>query len=237
MRRFLLSTALIFVLTFSLGHFISPLFENKIYDQKIRSIGRLIDAPVILVEMDQESLDFYSKNFNIPCPWPRSLYARAIDFLTSAGVRAIGLDMIFSENSAYSGEDEALAAAMKRAGNVFMPLFFSDNGTAASGLARFALQTDPGFPRLPVKKGTKSLPVPQLFAALRGGGNAFFVQDRDGIFRRFQHFIHSQGRVYPSFSLALALFVDPQLKIVQIPFADDGGLNLKFYKRGQLPAL
>jgi adenylate cyclase len=232
LRRFLLSTALIFVLTFCLGHFVSPLFENKIYDQKIRIFSRHIDAPVILVELDQESLDFYSKTFNIPWPWPRSLYARAIDFLAAAEVKAVALDMVFSEPSPYGGEDEQLAAAIKKAGNVFFPLFFSDNDAAAIDLARFALRADPGFSRLPVKKGTKSVPVPQLLAALRGSGNVAENPDRDGVYRRLHHFIRNSGRVYPSFSLALALFVDPKLKITQIPFAGDGGLNLKFYFRG-----
>jgi adenylate cyclase len=232
LRRFLLSTALIFVLTFSLGLFVTPLFEKKIYDQKIRIFSRHIDAPVILVELDQESLDFYSKNFNISWPWPRSLYAKAIDFLTAAKGKAVGLDMIFSEASPYGGEDELLAAAINKAGNVFMPLFFSGNDIPGTDLFRFALQADPGFSRLPVKKGIKSVPVPQILAALHGSGNAFFASDRDGVFRRFQHFIHCQRRVYPSFSLALALFVDPKIKMEQIPFSKDGGLNLKFYSKG-----
>ena len=56
---------------------------------------------------------------------------------------------------------------------------------------------------------------------------------RDGIYRRLHHFIRLPADAFiPSFSLALALFVDPELKIGQIPFADDGGLNLKFYSRG-----
>lgn len=232
MRRYLLSTALIFVITFSLGHLVLPLFENKIYDQKIRIFSRRINAPVILVELDQESLDFYSKTFNIPWPWPRSLYAKAIDFLTAAKVKAIGLDMIFSEPNLYAGEDEQLAAAIKKAGNVFMPLFFSDNDTVATDLARFALQADPGFSRLSVKKGVKSVPVPQILAALRGSGNVAENSERDGVYRRLHHFSIHHGRVYPSFSLALALFVDPKLKIKQIPFAVDGGLNLKFYSKG-----
>ena len=231
MRRTLLSTALIFILVFSLGYFISPLFEKKIYDQKTRLFSRHIAAPVILVEIDQESLDLYRESRNIPWPWPRSLYAKALDFLNSAGVKAVGLDMIFSEPNPYAGEDELLSAAMKKAGNVFMPLFFTDNDTAATGINRFALRTDPAISRLPLKKGTKSSPIAQILAALRGSGNAFFVPDRDSIFRRLKHFIACQGRVYPSFSLALALFVDPDLKIEQIPFAADGGLNLKFYSR------
>jgi adenylate cyclase len=232
LRRYLLSTALIFILTISLGYLLTYLFENKIYDQKIRFFSRHIDAPVILVEIDQESLDFYQKNFNISWLWPRSLYAKAIDFLTSSGVKAVGLDMIFSEANSYAGEDEQLAAALKKAGNVFMPLFFSDNGNSATDLARFALQTDTGFTRLPVKKGTKSIPVPQILAALRGSGNAFFAQDRDSVFRRLKHFSSCQGRVYPSFSLALALYADSKMRIEQIPFDQDGGLNLKFYSRG-----
>jgi adenylate cyclase len=231
LRRYLLSTALIFILTISLGYFSASLFEKKIYDQKIRIFSRHIDAPVILVEIDQESLDFYSKNFNISWPWPRSLYAKAIDFLAAAGAKAVGLDMIFSEANLYAGEDERLAAAMKKAGNVFMPLFFADSGTVSTDLTRFALHADPSFLRLPDKKGTKSVPVRELLAALRGSGNAFFIPDRDSIFRSLKHFIGCQGRVYPSFPLALALYVDPKLPMDQIPFTADGELNLKFYSR------
>jgi adenylate cyclase len=231
LRRYLLSSALIVVLTVSLGFLISSMFENRIYDQKVRFFSRHIDAPVVLVEIDQESLDFYSRRFSISWPWPRSLYARAVDFLAAAGVKAIGLDMIFSEDGLYGGEDEQLAASMKKAGNVFMPLFFADSGKDADDTARFALPIDPGLTRLPAKKGTKSRPIPQLIAALRGSGNAFFVPDRDGVFRKLKHFIACQGRVYPSFSLALASYADPGLRLAQVPFASDGGLELKFYSR------
>jgi adenylate cyclase len=232
LRRYLLSTALLFIFTFGLGHVITPLYEKKIYDQKIRIFSRQFESPVILVEIDQESLDFYSKNFNLPWPWPRSLYAKAIDFLALAGARAVALDMVFSEPSPYAGEDDQLAAAIKKAGFVFIPLFFSDNDAGAIDLARFALRTDPGSFRIPVKKGTKSLPLPQLLAELRGSGNIAENPDQDGIYRRLHHFIRLGSHVYPSFSLSLALFVDPKLKISQIPFAGDGGLNLKFYSRG-----
>ncbi len=214
-----------------LGLSLAPLFEKKIYDQKVRVFCRANTAPVVLVEIDQESFDFYSRNFNIPWPWPRSLYGRAIDFLSSAGAKAIALDMIYSEPSPYGGEDEQLAAAIKKAGNVFIPLFFSDNNTAAIDLTRFALKADPGFSRLPVRKGVESVPVPQLFAALSNSGNIAENPDRDGIYRRLHHFVRSHGRLYPSFSMALALFAEPKLKMSQIPFANDGGLNLKFYTR------
>jgi adenylate cyclase len=231
LKRFWLSTALLFVFTFILGSIVSSLFENKIYDQKIRSFSRANAAPIVLVEIDKESLSFYDKNFNISWPWPRGLYARAIDFLTAAGAKAVALDMIFSEPSLYGGEDELLAAAMNKSGRVFMPLFFSKGEGAVADLDKFALNEELPLSRLPVKEGDVLLPVPLLSAPLRGGGNGSEDPDQDGIYRRLHHFFRSHGRVYPSFSLALALFANPQLSLAEIPFAADSGLNLKFYKK------
>jgi adenylate cyclase len=231
LKRFWLSTALLFVFTFILGSIVSSLFENKIYDQKIRSFSRANAAPIVLVEIDKESLSFYDKNFNISWPWPRGLYARAIDFLTAAGAKAVALDMIFSEPSLYGGEDELLAAAMNKSGRVFMPLFFSKGEGGVADLDKFALNEELPLSRLPVKEGDVLLPVPLLSAPLRGGGNGSEDPDQDGIYRRLHHFFRSHGRVYPSFSLALALFANPQLSLAEIPFAADSGLNLKFYKK------
>jgi adenylate cyclase len=93
------------------------------------------------------------------------------------------------------------------------------------------MHSDPGLSGLLARTGTKSLPVPQLLAVLRGSGNVAENPDQDGIYRGLHHFMRSDGRVYPSFSLALAMFADLGLSIKQIPFAGDGRLNLKFYAR------
>jgi len=231
LKRFLVSTALIFAFTFILGSIASYLFEKKIYDQKIRISSRSSAAPIVLVEIDKESLAFYEKYFNIPWPWPRGLYARAIEFLTSAGAKAVALDMIFSEPSLYGGEDELLAAAMKKSGRVFMPLFFSNGEGVVEDLKKFVLNEPPPLSRLPAKEGDVLLPVPMIRATLRGGGNASTAPDRDGVYRSLRHFVCRGGRVYPSFALALARFADPQLSLAKIPFAANGGLNLRFYNK------
>jgi adenylate cyclase len=230
LKRFLISTALVFAFTLVAGSMLSSLFEKKIYDQKARLSSRPCAAPVILVEIDQESIDFYNRNFQTPWPWPRSFYARAIDFLAGAGARAVAVDMIFSEPSLYGGEDEWLAASMKRSGRVFMPLFFLGQPGPSAGLERFALKTAPALARLPVRDGKVLQPLPMLGRELRGAGNAQAAPDGDRIYRRLRHFVAHGGRVYPSFSLALALFADPGLSLAEIPFAADGGLNLKFYR-------
>ncbi len=232
MKRFWLSTALLFACTLALGSILSSLFEKKIYDVKARLFARPASAPIVLVEIDQESIDFYSQNANLPWPWPRSLYARAIDFLDAAGARVVGLDMVFSEPSPYGGEDDWLAASMRRSGRVFLPLFFSDKQGSAAHVERFALPFAPPLRRLPAREGKVTLPVPPIQAAMRGGGNALDAPDRDNVYRRLKHFVVRRGRVFPSFSLALASFADPGLQLDHVPFAADGSLQLKFPSKG-----
>ena len=231
MKRFWLSTALAFAFTFALGHLLSHLFEAKIYDQKIRLFSPSAPPAVILAKIDQGSIDYYSRNAGISWPWPRSLYARAIDYLAGAGARAVVVDMIFSEPSPYGGEDEWLAASIRKAGRVFLPLFFLVGEGTAEGVERFALRSAPPLSRLPVREGKVQQPLPLLRDAARGGGNAQADPERDHVYRRMQHFIRRGGRVYPSLALAVAMYSEPGLALEKVPFAADGGLNLKFYRR------
>ncbi|MBN2345222.1 MAG: adenylate/guanylate cyclase domain-containing protein [Candidatus Aminicenantes bacterium] len=232
MKRFGPSTALIAAFTFLAGSIASALFEKSIYDQKARLFAGPVAAPVALVEIDQESIDFYSRQFNISWPWPRSLYARAVDYLAGAGARAIALDMVFSEPGLYGGEDEWLAASVKRAGNVFMPFFFLDQEGAGAVSGRFALAQPPPLDVVPAREGKVTMPLPEITAVLRGGGNAAASPDSDHVFRRLCHFVRHGGHVFPSFSLAVARFADPTLSPEEVPFAADGGMNLKFYRKG-----
>jgi adenylate cyclase len=231
LKRYWLSTAVLFAVTLALGSLLSYLFEAKIYDQKVRLYCTAAPADIVLAKIDQGSIDFYSREFNITWPWPRSLYAKAIDYLTAAGARAVAMDLIFSEPSPYSGEDEQLAAAMKKSGRVFLPLVFSDNEGGAEGLERFALAATPPLPRLPEREGKVTLPVPLLRDAARGLGNAQADPERDHIYRRLRHFVRRGGRAYPSFSLAVATVAAPGLDPASMAFAADGGVNLRFYRK------
>jgi len=237
LKRFWLSTAFLFAVTLVLGHLLSSLFEAKVYDQKLRLFSPAAPAAIVLAKIDQGSIDFYSRHAGISWPWPRSLYARAIDYLAAAGAKAVALDMVFSEPSMYGGEDEWLSASMAKAGRVFLPLIFLKSEGKAEGLERLALKSPPRLSRLPAREGGVQQPVPLLQRAMHGGGNAQADPERDHVYRRIRHFVSRGGRVYPSFSLALALFADPSLDLQKIPFAADGGLNLKFYRPGSFRVL
>jgi adenylate cyclase len=231
LKRYGLSTALIFAVTFFLGSLLSRLYESKIYDQKILLSAPAAPGDVVLAKIDQGSIDFYSREFNISWPWPRSLYARAVDYLAAAGARAIAVDLVLSEPGLYDGEDERLAASIRNSGRVFLPLVFLKGEGASEGVGRFALSSAPRLKRLPVRQGPVQLPLPSLRAAARGGGNAQADPDRDHVYRRMRHFVGHGGRVYPSLALAMALYAEPRLKLDEVPFAAVGGLNLRFYRK------
>lgn len=231
MKRFLLSTALLAAAVFVLGGFLSRQYETRVYDLKTRLTSRPAPPDVVLAKIDQGSLDFYSREFGIGWPWPRSLYARAIDYLAFAGARVVILDMVFSEAS-YPDEDEWLARSLRASGRVFLPLFFLKGEGDDSGVERFALEAPPVPPRLERRDGRVQQQLGPLRDAARGGGNAQDDPERDGVYRRLRLFVGHRGRVFPSLALAAALHADPGLDLKRVPFAADGGLNLRFYRGG-----
>lgn len=237
MKRFLLSTALLAAAVLAVGGFLSSQYEARVYDWKTRLTSRPAPPDVVLAKIDQGSLDFYSREFNIAWPWPRSLYARAVDYLAFAGARAVILDMVFSEASAYPDEDEWLARSLRASGRVFLPLFFLKGEGGSMGVERFALGSPPSLPRLERRDGKVQQQLLPLRDAARGAGNAQDDPERDGVYRRLRLFIGHRGRVFPSLALAAALYADPGLDLKQVPFAADGGLNLRFYRRGSFRTL
>ena len=169
LKRFWLSTALIFACTFALGNLASHLFEE-------RSMTRRSACSAVPARR-RSSWSRSTRKASIsttaisrpPGPGRAAFTPRAVDFLTTAGAKAVVIDMIFSEPSLYGGEDdEWLAAAMKKLGRVFMPLFFQDQEGLGADLARFALAAPPVLSRLPSREGKCCEPLPSIRDALRG---------------------------------------------------------------------
>ena len=130
--------------------------DNLAYDALMRTRPAL-KSDVVIVAIDEASLG----SIGI-WPWPRDVHARLIERLAAARPAAIGYDVLFVEPSA---QDAVLAGAIRKAGNVVLPLTFSvpgDNG------APFNVQT----------------PVPPIAQAVRAVGHADLIPDRDGIVRR-----------------------------------------------------
>ncbi|HEV8389732.1 MAG TPA: CHASE2 domain-containing protein [Dongiaceae bacterium] len=109
------------------------------------------------------AIDAYSLHEKPVWPWPRSWHATVIDNLRAAGARQIAMDIDFSAVST-KAEDDALEAALARAGgNVILPVF-EQAGDAANNVATTA-------------------PLPQ-FAQHTQKASANIRPDSDGIVRR-----------------------------------------------------
>ncbi len=78
---------------------------------------------LVLVDIDDESLD----QMNLTWPVPRSIYARIIEKLQTAGARTIGFDIVMPDAS-IPEEDEILADTLEKTDNVFLAEFFYMEG-------------------------------------------------------------------------------------------------------------
>jgi adenylate cyclase len=78
---------------------------------------RAPQTPIVIVSIEEDSFD----ELNLQWPWPRALHGRFLDILRVGQPAAVGLDILFSTPSARgAADDEALANALGRAGNVVL---------------------------------------------------------------------------------------------------------------------
>lgn len=73
-----------------------------------------------ILKIDSKSLEQIGQ-----FPWDRSVYAKAIEMLGQAKVKAIGLDITFPEPSKDPAQDRALAQALAKYNNVILPVNFN----------------------------------------------------------------------------------------------------------------
>lgn len=76
-------------------------------------------ADVVVVALDQESTRALGLSPK-PDQWPREYHARLIQQLAQAGASVIVFDLLFDNTGKLPSQDDALAAAMRAAGNVVL---------------------------------------------------------------------------------------------------------------------
>ena len=94
--------------------------NNPLYDSLRRLTPLPVDPRILLVTIDDQSLKKLGQ-----WPWPRSVHADLIDRLSAARPAGILFDVIFSEPGE-AADDQRLADAVCKAGNVLLPTASSD---------------------------------------------------------------------------------------------------------------
>ena len=161
---------------------VEPL-DALFYDAVVRVTPRTPDPRILIVRIDDPSLRSEGR-----WPWSRTLHASLIDRLSASGVASIGYDVLFVETGP---GDDALAAAISRAGRVALPLLIEvpgDNGalfretrpvvaSASTGHVIVRADADGVFRRI--------VPVERAGAAADAVAARFIVDPIDEDARRF----------------------------------------------------
>jgi adenylate cyclase len=194
--------------------------------------GRLTADPrVVICAVDAASIDRYGQ-----WPWSRARMAGLVDRLAAAGARVLAFDVVFSEPSRadevvdLTREDEALAAALARAGNAVLGYYFRRDGaeeraagTAPPGggdpanLEASAVEQVLGEPSggFAVVRRQVVEPNLDLFAAAAASQGFFSTEGRRGGVTRSYDLVVAYGdRYYPALALrAVALAAGATLRL------------------------
>lgn len=224
-----------------LGSRLASGFEQKTVDARMRLRGPKQAAPeVVVCAIDAASIDRLGQ-----WPWSRVVLADLVRRLEEGGARAVALDVVFSEPSRCGfHEDDALAAAIREAGNVVLGYYFSSEHGAAAPPERplpvdAAVLPPGGFPELPSYAGLEAN-LPALEAAARGSGHFVVQPDADGTVRHYSLILSHDGRIWPSLALrAVQVFAgSPPIHVAPrpggVPEIRLGDLRVPISERGEL---
>ena len=157
--------------------FFRPL-DNWLTDRRFEVATRAPTGSIVFVEIDSASL----KRIGV-WPWPRHIYADALDRLMAMGAAETAFDVDFSSTSS-EPEDAALEAALQRSG----------------GYALLA-----AFRQLSPATGQVDITLPLLrFLAAADAVTVNAVGEQDGIIRRYPGGFTFGGKSYPSLASALS---------------------------------
>ena len=187
--------------------------ELKTLDLRFRygAHAEWADTSIVLVTVDQNSLDFIERAWGMKYPWPREYYGLLLEYLQHAGPRLVAFDYDFSQRDVDRLEldgaesDRLFADAMARAGNVVLGVNLnvqeSGDQPGDSVLTKHIGPASSAASRgLPYSRATAPLLSFQISAASLGATN--FASDDDGIARRTPPSYAYRGGVVPQFAWA-----------------------------------
>ncbi len=169
------------------------------------------EQSVEIVVVDEKSVNKYGR-----WPWDRALLAKGLEKLSSA--KAVGLDIVFSENSS-EVSDLALAKQIEKQGNVIGGFFLRPRATEQPNKNQLEKLADSSMERLDGKLPFYKFPYAELniepiLNSTQLSGCFSTVPDSDELFRRYPAAFIYNNSVLPSLGVQLlryALNIDAEL--------------------------
>ena len=212
-----LGTALIILVAAAGGAF--DTWELKSYDWRTRADAApaSIHPGIVFVEINDLSIRDLAPAIG-RWPWPRAVMASLIEFISRAPARVIAVDVALLEPDRDthdiagqplkgSDSDQALADAVKKAGNVIMLADAVYGGAAEGNADADATWPDAGY-RVGEDIEERPIILPpydQLKIAASAIGHNFLALDEDGPARRVPPFVRKGDKYIPSLGVAAAI--------------------------------
>ena len=205
------------------------------YDLRINffsGFGRPSDD-IIVVLLDQKSIEWGQRERGWGWPWPREAYGEFVNYMNLGNAASVTFDVLFSEPSIYnqfmppdSTDDLIFAAAADDYGRVVhgvmlstlsgnysawpsdldVPLFRTENfGSNIDNYDLLLLSPGSSFGITGNRHVNAQFPVPVLRNSAGAIGNLTGLSDSDNIFRRHHFFMIFDGMAVPSLAAAALL--------------------------------
>ncbi len=159
--------------------------------KKVNSIKD--SANVVILGISQDDYDQIVEPYNA-WPWPRSYFAKVINNLKDAGVKAIGIDLLMSNDDKYSIENDKLLETAISDSKIVVVAGVLD--------VEAEMQYEEGSYSI---KKTNYNYRNKFYAVDSSVGIVQIGSDQDGIYRRYEPFVISgvNEKILPTFSFAV----------------------------------
>ncbi len=189
-------------------HALTPL-ENRLSDWFVRTqAAQLVPDPdIVIVDIDDASLANMQDEAG-SWPWPRAVHGELVRGIARQKPKAIVFDILFSERDEFRPDsDRAFNQALQGLSNVYFPLVRRDAAMDAQGAPAAQVAPMLGLQRTDHaddKARIALLPPLAIDPAHWRAGSINFVEERDGVGRRYQLYTDAYGWLIPSLPARVA---------------------------------
>ncbi len=204
-----LAVALVAATEFAGLRLLLPL-ESRVSDFFVRLHAKDLqpDPDIVIVDIDDYSLARMG-GIAGSWPWPRSVHGELITGIARQQPKAIVFDILFAEPDVYRPESDALFNdAVRQAPNTYFPTVRRDAAEDTHGVPLAEYGPTLGITPTPAASRDARVALMLPLAVARESwrtGTINFVEDRDGIGRRYDIFIPAYGWRIPSLPARIAL--------------------------------
>lgn len=203
----------VITLMYALGVF--DFLEFKAYDSMMvyTAENTIPSEDIMVILLDQESLDWAQEEFDWSWPWPRKAYADMVRFLADGGANSFAFDVMYTEPSIYGDEDDLdFAAASEAFSGTIHTVFLSDqygNNDEWPEDTNTPVFTTQNFDEKKIAELSPEMPALFPIKELRQTagviGNVTSTFDSDDIIRRTNLFYPVNGKAVPALGFASLL--------------------------------